>query len=568
MNEILTKTPSLAHINFIILTLLQISEEEEYSWVQFLDLLKVTCQYIQEWKSKEVSENLYKKVVSEILPNIDDYYHKKNGSNDPFLSTFIKEIPFEAKNVISNLKYLPLDSTFKKAFLEDYFSQIKHRAKMEFGSVKNKKGSLHFQYLNEFLNLLQNPEENENILNSLKNYRFDKRNFKNKLTHSIILGADDGVYVLLNSLSEKEQKTLLDDSHMNEEMLRLKTNEEGKIVIGKGSFGKIRMAMAIIPNSKSETSLYSGDVICVKKAGTKKQKNKLEIWQSTWNDYCSIDFLSDIPEIYDIKITNDCNGQLQGYCFQKLLMLPSGEIFEKYGNDDLHTWFHVKCYFLGILNLMIELHKRGVCMTDLKPANTLYDIKKRTTKLVDIAGAVRSEKLTSCKIKLVSELSPKYADPDLVSQWENSEDLPEQEVDLTKCISWSVGYMLEHISKNIREFKATKKDPKIEKIKDAVESLSANLKKTSPTQRISLEQGLKRLLQISDLKLVVHNNFEGYIKHLKDRLDNEDKRIQEILNLKNDIYLLDKCFNHNMKITANDPKNMNNMSMILHLIKP
>ena len=35
---------------------------------------------------------------------------------------------------------------------------------------------------------------------------------------------------------------------------------------------------------------------------------------------------------------------------------------------------------------MINLIKRGYAMTDLKPANTLFDPKKKQGKLIDLAG--------------------------------------------------------------------------------------------------------------------------------------------------------------------------------------
>lgn len=89
---------------------------------------------------------------------------------------------------------------------------------------------------------------------------------------------------------------------------------------------------------------------------------------------------------------------------------------------------------IGVCELMIKLHKKNICMTDLKPANTLYDKNSKTTKFVDLAGAVRNGNLQSCNIKHVKELTPKYADPELSQAFYN-EDCIKKEFDLKKCIA-------------------------------------------------------------------------------------------------------------------------------------
>ena len=487
-----------------------------------------------------------------MMPFIDIYYQAKEGTPDTILLTLTEEIHNEYGKVYASLRHLPIYPALKSKAdcLEDYLELVIHRVRLESRAVENKEDTLHFTYINEFLNLLTCSSEKQIILESLLNSRFDKRSFQSYLTHSIIFGADEGIYLLLNTISKKEQKSLLLDSHVNHEIMSLIINENGKIVIGEGSFGKIRMAMALVPNKKSHSSLIGGNIICMKKAGSKKKnKTQLEIYESTWNDYSSIDFLDDAPEIYDMKVTTGCDGQSQGYCFQKLLMLPNGVIF--YKNNEYQKWVHVKQYFIGIFRLMIELHDKGICMTDLKPANTLYDRKTQTAKLVDLAGVVRHERLNSCQIKNVKEATPKYTAPELLD--ENVDD-NEQEIDLTKCIAWTVGHMLEEISRQVNEFKEPNKNKKVESIKSQIHSLCNDLKIVSPKERISLQQGLQRLLKIPDLEAPTANNFQKYVSHLKDKLDIEDPEIQRILNLKNEIYTLYKCFNEKLKITARNPE--------------
>ena len=540
--SLFTNDPSISLVNIIILTLSEIIEEPNFTWEQFSELIKITYEYIEKWKEKEDSMLLYKKIISEMLPIIDNYYQAKNGNINPTIMKLIEESQSENSIVYASLKYLPALPPLKSKedFLEELLALLFHRVQLELRNVKNKKESLHFNYLQELFLLLKCHEEKPKILESLLKSRFDKRNFKSYLTHSIILGADAGIYVLLNSISKTEKKILLLDSHINLEILPLIIKKTGKVIIGEGSFGKIRLAMAIIPNKKKETSLLGGNIICVKKAGSKKRKKEnLEICQSTWNDYCSIDFLDDAPEIFDMRITVGCDNCLQGYCFQRLLMLPNGRIF--YKNEEYQKWLHVKPYFIGIFSLMIDLHEKGICMTDLKPGNTLYDRKTKISKLVDLAGAVRSKDLTSFKTKSVSEYTLKYTAPELKAG-------NEEKIDLTKCISWTVGQMMEEISLKIKE-------SEFDKIKSQVNSLCDKLKLNSPVKRLSLQKGLKKLKEIHDLEPIAENdNFETYVHALKDKFIKEDTNIQSILNLKNDIYTLCNCFNHKLKVSMKNPE--------------
>lgn len=554
-NSTFANEPLIHQVNLIILTLFQITIEQKFSWEQFANSLILIYEYVKKWNEIETSKTYYNKLLSEILPILDNYYKVKEGNLDSNLLRMIQEVYNKNKNVYVSLKHLPGNPECKSTLecLKEYFALVLHRVHFEFKKLENKKDTLHYIFLNGFLNLLNCSEQKDEIFESLMNSKFDKRKFQPFLTHSIIFGADEGIYMLLNSLSIQESNLLLDDSIINKEMWHLIINEKRKIIIGEGSFGKIRMAMVLVPNKKEQSSMVGGNIICVKKAGSKnKPKTQMEVWESTWNDYCSIDFLDDAPEIFDMKITMDRCGLLQGYCFQKLLMLPNGTIFFK--NEEYQSWLHVKHYFIGIFKLMIDLHKKGICMTDLKPANTLYDIKTRTTKLVDLAGAVRNENLSSCKKRKVTEMTPKYTAPELLdSNLENAEE----NVDLPSCISWTVGKMLKEIYRTINQFKNLKKSKKNEEIAIAIKDLYRDLKKSSSSERISLQEGLARIQKIPDLEVIFENNFETYICELRERFTRKDSYITRKLNLKNEIYILRDCFNEKLKITSKNPEKFN-----------
>ena len=181
---------------------------------------------------------------------------------------------------------------------------------------------------------------------------------------------------------------------------------------------------------------------------------------------------------------------------------------------------------------MMKLHERGICMTDLKPANTLYDKKTKTAKLVDLAGAVRNEDLHSCKLKHVNEFTPKYTAPELKN---NHKDHPEYSIDLTKCISWTIVHMMEVISSKIKEFEEPITNKEIKRIYYEVIFLKNDLKFRKPLGRITLEKGLKKLMKIPELETTVVKDFESYVNLLKKSFNSEDPNMPEALNLKNDI---------------------------------
>ena len=60
---------------------------------------------------------------------------------------------------------------------------------------------------------------------------------------------------------------------------------------------------------------------------------------------------------------------------------------------------------------MINLLRNGVCMTDLKPGNTLYNGETYRGTLIDLSGVVSkksAEVLKSTKVKEVTEFTEYY----------------------------------------------------------------------------------------------------------------------------------------------------------------
>ena len=325
-------------------------------------------------------ENLFKHLVHQkeeyvelqrtfaTLKNIRMHYKQQK-------LVFCEHVP----NLLALKNIIDFDEKLKRDLLEEVYVDILNRTQCEYNRIeKHEKDSLHFKLLVQFKRMLNISEKKNQILQSIKNCKFNKHDFNGLLSHSLIIGADEGIYILLNTLQNDEINILKEDKRIDFGNLLIMMNdkEKGKTVIGEGSFGKIRLSLILISNKKKAISLMAGNLICVKKAGKSKTKERTHeaVWKSTWNDYTSIDFLDDTPEIVDMRITVtkiDDKELSKGYCFQKFLMIPNAkDYFEKQDNK---KWIHLKSYCTGIFDLMIALHDKGICMTDLKPANTLYE---------------------------------------------------------------------------------------------------------------------------------------------------------------------------------------------------
>lgn len=188
-------------------------------------------------------------------------------------------------------------------------------------------------------------------------------------------------------------------------------------------------------------------------------------------------------------------------------------------------------------------------MMDLKPQNTLYDRKSRTAKLVDLAGVIRHKDLKACEYKHITETSPRYLAPKL--REENHDDNFDENTkfDLTKATSLTIGFMIEEMM-NYIEKDYTKE------IKTKIEALSADLQKEGkfPLDRISLEEGLKRLINIPDNIKTTSQNCKIYVELLKQKFKRKEPKIIRILDMKKDIYNICEYFNDKLKMTAQNPE--------------
>ena len=67
-------------------------------------------------------------------------------------------------------------------------------------------------------------------------------------------------------------------------------------------------------------------------------------------------------------------------------LIPSNDGLRVFAKAENQTCDHQKKYLIDILKGIEKLLDAGVAMTDLKPANTLYDPDIRKRSLIDLGG--------------------------------------------------------------------------------------------------------------------------------------------------------------------------------------
>ena len=362
------------------------------------------------------------------------------------------------------------------------------------------------------------------------------------LKHSVIFGDDGGYYALVNTIDSDEFQMFLETGKLTKDYLEGITKEvEGdlkKIIIGKGSFGTIRISVSLNTNVTSQL-LQPGELICVKKTGYVNKKIIKEgvedriikinlIYENAWNDYLSgeIGNLIFSPDVYDMKIIDSIDGidenHQKGYTLQKFVPVSDGS--RVFGTKGKYAgiWIHQKCYLMDIFDVTLKLLKTGICMTDKKPENTLYNGEDNRGMLIDLAGVVRKKDpklLKECKLDDIKEFTVFYTAPEILDNLKKEkeeeeegdegeyEEEPEEivKVDLNKCMSFSLGKMIKEVVLN---------QPNKYTFKAELEKLAAALTKADPEERMSLADGRENFSKIGagaeDEKL----NFQPFIDAL------------------------------------------------------
>jgi WD40 repeat protein/serine/threonine protein kinase len=349
----------------------------------------------------------------------------------------------------------------------------------------------------------------QELLESIKCGRLEKylpikkRNYKIEYgfseTYTAILGDDGGLYLLLNSLKEKDAEEVA-KYHLGENYVQQKIestldfqreqiykykidggevrweyekslNLEAKnLIIGQGGYGKVRLGISLF-----KSSTMPGDVICIKKTKSVNITNAYvytepsKILEQVFNEYiktnlstvdgifapCILDMAAVLyqPNMRTLEakqLTATRNKIPQEYHQKGYLMM---ELIPKESAKDIfmkpiyQKWVYQKQYLIDVFssaNYLLEKH--NVFVSDLKPDNTLFDTRKNQAAIIDLAGSlsVNSDEITLGLLSLLKvEYTADYIAPELFAVSEASDY--KKKISLKKALSYMCGRVMDKI---------------------------------------------------------------------------------------------------------------------------
>ena len=197
------------------------------------------------------------------------------------------------------------------------------------------------------------------------------------------------------------------------------------------------------------------------------------------------------PEVYDLTLLTNAysfiiEAHQKGYSMQKFVAVYDGsKIFTQNGKF-FRQWEHQRNYLITLFEVVSSLLKHGVCMTDMKPENTLYDGENGRATLIDLAGVVRKknkDELRKCNLSEITEYTPNYTAPEILNGNET--------VDLHKCMAYSLGKVIENIVFTPSLSKSQTK-PYQKTLRGISEDLMIE-EETEDEMRISVEEALEKI---------------------------------------------------------------------------
>jgi hypothetical protein len=497
-------------------TLFEDTEEAYKPWVRYLDVLnKVKVNYVGDSEQFRIfQKNLNHILDGLLLENgkvdinaLDWRIHRKLAGSRKTLPENIAQKISEEK-VLENFK-IQIDKALDQLIWHEDTDRVNFtRSTLE--------------SLKDYCTEITNEESKNELIQSIISGRLDKYNEEEKsgykfLNHTAILGEDGGLYLLLNSIDEEIKamlSTAIDPKYLDDKVKKTKSDGTEKIVLGAGSFGKVRFALSLFAAKASPA-----DIICVKKTKNFAQLNDElrgkqeykptafeQVTDVTISDYFVDEITSLIyaPEVLDIALVTDKNvitnpTHQKGYLMMEVLPQNTGT--KIFADERYQKWEYQKPYLLDIFRAIDALMKKNIAITDLKPDNTLYDVDTRSATIIDVGGSVYAEDLT--RFKGSFQFTENFAAPEMISMQKG--DI----IDLYKAISYMCGRLLEEVTV-ITDFDGTE-----------VKRLAQDLK----LDRILIETAMQRLSIIGDDSWREKSIFPYYISKVKDLLKRDKSSI-------------------------------------------
>lgn len=225
----------------------------------------------------------------------------------------------------------------------------------------------------------------------IKSGHFSKNSIKN-LKHSLIISEDGGYFLLLNSIDDDEIKMLKENGLNEEYLVKVKSPSSGsesrkKLIIGKEFFSQVRIGLSLGSNETSNL-LKLGEIVFCRKTVHLNSMNKItiklnKIRRNLWENYSLVllNKLVKSPQVYDMLLVDPMDGLEKQHCKgyiigQFIPSLDGNKAFMKSNSPFKKNWLHQKAYFIDVFTGVSKLLNLGICLTDMKPSNTLYNSNK------------------------------------------------------------------------------------------------------------------------------------------------------------------------------------------------
>jgi serine/threonine protein kinase len=492
------------------------SNDRDFTWLRYLDAYDFCV--ANNGESHQLRENFLNKVLPKILQ-----------------SSSIHELDGRLIRKLLTMNLIPhgVDrNKLEDEFIKWFTDKIKESLEYLVWKPQNLQST---RYTQEILNKMQYfcSTTKEDFLKYALTGRFDKHSLN--IDNTIILGEDGGLYILVNSVNHITKpilKELVSDEYLDDKTVintETKHRIKDKIAIGSGAFGKVRFALSLF-DAKSKP----GDVICVKKIYPREEG---EITKDSLNAYLIEETTKAVipPVILDIAYINeplDIDKHKKGYVFMELFPQNTGEkIFQQ---KDYQRWEFQKPYLIQLFEKVIQMQDKNTVMTDLKPANTLFDIDNRVVDIIDTGGIITVSDIEKCVVNKRSlELTPNFTAPEFKISMDGI-IMQKDPIDLKKTLVYSCGKILEFILKN-----GTDKGIELAQL----EILMGDMTYLDPLKRISLVDALDRLKNIKTVDGDKWENYvvlNAYLSKIRSRLKYNRSSIkinEDIYEIKNSLYI-------------------------------
>ena len=401
----------------------------------------------------------------------------------------------------------------------------------------------------------------DDLIEAIVSGRFDKA--KLGLSHSLVLGEDGGLYLMLNRLTKEHQEAMLNENIVTKAFLKDKipvqkpkdeqTEKEEKrkqemygekVVLGKGGFGAVKLALSLFTHKGTST----GDVICIKKTrnftilssnGGMMYSSLQQATEATIGDYFASGVADKVfaPQTFDLAIVSHQSADQgetdhrKGYLM--IEMFPQNTATRIFNDSKYQQWKYQKPYLIDVMRSTLGLLKENIAFTDLKPDNTLYDTNTLKTTIIDLGGTIKVDPGAENfeKSRFSFQTTPEYRAPEMSDENCLSINLP-------KALAFTCGQVMkEVVQKNDYE---NQQD---------LHTLIQQLTHPESSQRVSIQEAIDRLNQMGDDSYMEDVVFRHYIAKLEERIQTNRSSIS----LNEDI-LQTKELHISQKVTHLDPE--------------